>query len=345
MKEIITPEKIERQVQKGLINEKIASELLISLFDKTKNPNIRMSYLNLFGKYLQKIPKNFEFLENILISDQNIQLRSNAAEILIQKFPEEAFESLKWVINNENSPILLQKLFSFIQKIKNKIIITLNEDVARWFESFGDKININSDEARFFLDIETLFSKKQITSKLNDETYSFYKELQTIGEEGKWLLVKDDHIEELKFNFYKWKFLRRYPGQVSSLKKYRDLDLLLSLLIQMGLDTVNNIYLPASIGFLKKLKRIDLSQNYFNNLPESFSNLKKLEYLDLSYNRLNNIPEFFSNFKNLKYLDLRFNNIKKIPSFLKKLTNLNSLAIQGNKIKTIPRFLDSILLK
>lgn len=345
MKNSINPRKIESQVNNGTLSKKNASELLISLFNNEKDPKLRVRYLDLFGRYFQKDLKYFEILENILISDQNAQLRTKAAEILIRNFPVESIKSLIWEINNEKSPIVLQKLFSIIQSSRDSKIKKLKPLVQKWFESFGNKININSKEAEFILETESLFEKKQIISEINEHTYKFYKILHKIeeSEDRNWIKTQNNHILELKFNFYKWKFIRKYPGQLISLKKYRDLDLLLSLLIQMSLKSLNNISLPSSIECLEKLERIDLSQNYFETLPESLGNLKNLKYLDLSYNRLNQIPELLINLKNLKYLDLRFNNIKRVPLFLKDMKKLNSIYLSGNKIRKIPSFLDSIV--
>jgi hypothetical protein len=338
-------EEIRQQVQNGGISKIRASELIISLFEGAQSHKARIEYLRTFRKYLQNDLKTFKLLENVLISDQNPRIRAEAAEILVQEFPERSIKSLKWVINKEKSPIVLQKLVSLVNKNLNSASADLQKYIDRRLEFFAEQLKINEKEAKFILDVEKIFADAKIVSEIDDNTYEFYKGLQKLGINDSWLLVQNNQIVELKLNFYKWRFIRKYPGQLSSLKKYRDLDLLLSLLVQMGLESFNNTYLPSSIENLENLKKLDLSQNYFNTIPISLGRLKKLEYLDLSYNNLEAIPNFLSNLEILQHLDIRFNNIETIPEFLKDMTSLRSLRIIGNKIRNLPEFLEPIILK
>ncbi|MBD3212912.1 MAG: hypothetical protein GF311_09920 [Candidatus Lokiarchaeota archaeon] len=338
-------EEIRQQVLNGGITKFRASELIISLFEEATSHKARIEYLKIFRKYLQNDQKSFKLLENVLISDQSPQLRSEAAEILVQEFPERSVKSLKWVINREKSPLVLQKLVSLISKCLSSSNADLEKYLDRRLDTFAKQLNLNRKEAKFILAIEKVFADAKIISEIDENTYKFYKWLQKLGVNDSWLLVQHNQIIQLKLNFYKWKFIRKYPGQLSSLKKYRDLDLLLSLLVQMGLESFNNTYLPSSIENLANLKKLDLSQNYFKTLPKSLGRLKKLEYLDLSYNNLDSIPNFVSNLENLQHLDLRFNNIETIPDILKDMTSLNSIRINGNKIKNLPEFIEPIILK
>ena len=55
--------------------------------------------------------------------------------------------------------------------------------------------------------------------------------------------------------------------------------------LNRGLEAV-----PAEIGLLTALERLDLSGNYLNDLPTEVSLLQKLEYLDLARNEFSILP-------------------------------------------------------
>ena len=65
--------------------------------------------------------------------------------------------------------------------------------------------------------------------------------------------------------------------------------------------------LPAKIGNLKDLKRLDLSFNFINKLPKSFEKLTQLEHLDLQMNTLKEFPKELLQLPKLKCVDFRRN--------------------------------------
>jgi hypothetical protein len=68
--------------------------------------------------------------------------------------------------------------------------------------------------------------------------------------------------------------------------------------------------LPHSIGNLKMLSTIDLSNCNFNeSIPNSWVSLIQLVYLDMSFNMFSGSIPVFSMAKNLTNLDLSFNNL------------------------------------
>ncbi len=67
--------------------------------------------------------------------------------------------------------------------------------------------------------------------------------------------------------------------------------------------------LPAKIGEMKDLKRLDLSFNFIKKFPKSFIKLTQLEHLDLQMNNFEEFPKELFNFPNLKLVDFRKNQI------------------------------------
>jgi Leucine-rich repeat (LRR) protein len=332
------------KINANRISKENASEVIISLFSGTNDLDFQYNCLKILKNILTISRKNFTFLENLLISDEDPNIKCMSAEILIEKFPEKCLDSLEWELEHEKSPIVLQKLFSLInhstiQKI-NKLCFTVNE----WLSDFGQRLKIEPSEAKFILDLETLFAKKGNALKnLSQDTYKFYSVLSQLENNQHWFLVKEHHLIELKFNYFKWKFLKEYHGKTESLKKYKDLDLLLSLLIQMKGEHRDSIQIPASISNLTYLEKLDISENNLKSLPSSMENLNSLIILDLSGNLFKSVPKALFSLKNLKKLDLSYNKLQKIPSSLINLKKLEEINITGNKIKESPELIKDII--
>lgn len=86
---------------------------------------------------------------------------------------------------------------------------------------------------------------------------------------------------------------------------------------------------------LKNLKKLRLTQLYFNELERVICELHLLEWLDLSQNHLSDLPSAFSNLQNLQYLNLDFCYFKTIPQTVYHLENLQHLSMIGNPIDYI----------
>lgn len=88
---------------------------------------------------------------------------------------------------------------------------------------------------------------------------------------------------------------------------------------------------------------IDLSNDEFSEtkntitlIPEDIKKLKKLKRINLSNNQIHEIREDLSELKNLTHLDLSNNKIKYLPSKVANLPNLVSLFLEGNPFDTLP---------
>jgi internalin A len=110
-------------------------------------------------------------------------------------------------------------------------------------------------------------------------------------------------------------------------------------LVLLYLNQMPLTKLPSSIGKLKKLEVLSLSNNAFpeqriRNFPKSMTNLKNIKNLDLSELRLKKFPQWICSLTALEVLDLRGNEITTLPDCLKKLNHLKEIKSGDNEIPT-----------
>jgi len=92
--------------------------------------------------------------------------------------------------------------------------------------------------------------------------------------------------------------------------------------------------LPASIGNLKNLKKIDLYAARLRFLPNEIGDLTNLEILNLEYSFLRSLPRSIGNLKHLKHLNLsRMHARIALPEEIGNLTSLEDLDVY----ETIPQ--------
>ena len=128
--------------------------------------------------------------------------------------------------------------------------------------------------------------------------------------------------------------------------------------IARSIDAPNNLLtdIPAKIGIMTRLQRLNLRHNYVSKVPNSLCKLKELTFFDLSENklkklpnglfkpplafvaakgnRLKSIPKPLGNSKTLEKVDLSENNIRSVPKNMYKRPLV--LDVSHNRIKTLP---------
>lgn len=103
--------------------------------------------------------------------------------------------------------------------------------------------------------------------------------------------------------------------------------------------------IPDGIGYLKKLRVLDLSGNDFKVLPQSFSGLTNLTEIYLNNeNRMNYTKTLnvIKDLPSLRILHLENDNLKKIPRSLMSLQQIESLYLNNNLFNTFPKKLKEL---
>ena len=100
--------------------------------------------------------------------------------------------------------------------------------------------------------------------------------------------------------------------------------------------------IPADIGKLTSLEKLDIRSNQLKSLPESLGQLTNLRELDVRGNQLTNLPESLGQLTNLRELDARGNQLKSLWEGLGQLTNLRRLDIRSNQLTNLPESLGQL---
>ncbi|CAF1010484.1 unnamed protein product [Rotaria sordida] len=120
--------------------------------------------------------------------------------------------------------------------------------------------------------------------------------------------------------------IERLPREIGYLYRLRILNLDVNALTS----------LPDAICELKYLECLTVSCNKLQTLPLSFKKLIRLESLHLASNHFQAFPLVICQMESLKFLDLSCNQIVILPPTLSKLKYLRTLLLYNNKINEWP---------
>lgn len=313
MKESLTPEKIQKDLSTGDLVRENAVELLISLIEGSDNIEIRVESIKTLENLNVQSEKIFKILENYLISDENAIVRASVAKYIIHNYLEDGLSALRWAIQHERSPMVLNLFFDSMEKFDSPQLKLMKKDLINWNDQFSTKIGVVPQESKFFLDLEVLFAKGKRNYVIDPFSYKHFETLSDIKNGEPWLAIKDRHVEILNFNYFNWKFIKNNTDIVNSLSKLQDLDVYLCSLRKYTHNDVVISSIPESIGSLIYLKKLTLRRNGLKRLPLSLKKLTQLKELDLSYNKLKEIPQFITSLNSLEKLNIKHNIVQSIP--------------------------------
>jgi internalin A len=117
----------------------------------------------------------------------------------------------------------------------------------------------------------------------------------------------------------------------------RVLEALASRATELDLSWLGLTALPESIGELRDVQSLRLSENRLEALPESICQLSQLKSLRLWGNRLRALPESIGQLKRLELLDISRNKLTALPESVGQLTQLRGLYAWSNRLSALPK--------
>ena len=93
---------------------------------------------------------------------------------------------------------------------------------------------------------------------------------------------------------------------------------------------------PADIGQLTSLTKLNLNRNQLTSLPAEIGQLTSLTRLDLFGNQLTSVPAEIGQLTSLEGLDLRYNQLTSVPAEIGQLASLRKLSLGGNQLTSVP---------
>ena len=325
MKEFLIPDKIKNDILAGNLSKDKAAELLISLIEGSDDINTRVNSIKVLENLEFRDERIFKTLENFLVSDEEAILRAAAAEYIILNYLEEGITPLKWVIQHDKSPLVLQVYFNLEMRFEDDKFELITDELQSWRERFASTLGIVPEESSFFFDLEALFAEDKRNYEIDPTSYKYFQDLTDFKGGEPWLLIHNEHVEALNFNYYKWKFIRDNLALIHSFSKLIDLDFYINSLKKYSYKYILISVIPESLGNLTHLKKLILKKNGLEILPHSLKKLTLLKDLDLSHNEFTEIPPLILTLQSLERLNLKHNKIKIIPdSFQLYLASLES---------------------
>lgn len=297
---VLTPKRIYEEIGNSNINKFRAYDLLTSFIENSENEEIRVDSI----RYLEKIgvldEKLFNFLENILISDSNREIRIIAAEFLKNKFLEKSINPFKWVIKHETD---YECIIIAIKSLK--------------------KINSSETKLLLFIQLKSIIKTKYINEQKKIENKKFKRIVKKLVKSKKYDNFTHKELSDILINYIIIKnLIKQYPNVYYELNPQSGLieELDLSDFLEYEVKGVqfgwnNNITSISEIyglKYLNNLKKIDLSNNQIENIMD-LANFKNLTHLILTNNKISKLEnvEIIKSLPNLVYLDLRYNDITK----------------------------------
>jgi leucine-rich repeat protein SHOC2 len=382
----ITPKVIYNQFKLKIKSESESIKDLINLIEKSDILETKIKGIKLLKNFASKSEKEFKFLKRlmnpvpnaeyeypillrIVTTDPSILIKIAAIDVILYKFADIAYESIKSVIMNEKA----LQVNEFVRKA------ILNSDapgIQQIKNEFQDILIIKEIEKLIGQPLRELTNFEVIKKKHYgiQGPHGYIKKGNRITHLG--LLMNSpvqqhdltslpnnigdlNHLEELELTYCQ--HLTNLPEEIGQLKNLRKLVLnyctiLNSLPKNIGylenLETlkISNCYslkrLPPTISKLKKLKVLELTDCWsFISLLKGLEGLDSLEVLNLKNCRsLKYLPESIRGLQNLKEINLeKCGNIEKLPSDIGKIKSLETLKVKSLfHLKEIPNSIGNL---
>ena len=121
----INPFEILSKLENGEITKSSALFYLRSILDNSEDVMMRIDTVEMVGIIKPESAEYFEFLENLLITEKNYQVRGLTAKVIIENYPKRAYKPIQWILEREKDELCLELISKAIGRSSNPNLKTL----------------------------------------------------------------------------------------------------------------------------------------------------------------------------------------------------------------------------
>ncbi len=315
MKLNLTEEEIQRQLANGTMDKSSVCQSLKWIVEHDPNKVNRIRSVEMLSQLDLRESGMYDFLENLMISDTNAHVRNAAVKVLISRFPNRYVKPLKWVIEREDSALILNTILSMLEASNNQDHENLKTQLSNELER---RYGVDPEEAVLLLKIECI-------CKYGNEKGSIDFEYST----------ENGHVSAIAFTVL---FIENFQRIQPYLTTFKNLEAL--SMREIGGDGVF-----TGIGELTSLTVLRIEDSAISDISEiqGLDKLVNLEELQINFTHITEIKGLDDLIK-LKTLNLECNKITEIKG-LENLRNLEELYLGGNPITEIKDLENLVKLK
>ena len=266
----LSPKDIYNEFKSKKLDKVSAADLLVYLIENSVDIENRLNCINTLVKINIQEKKIFTLLENLLISESDIQIKLSASRALKALFGKKALTPLEWALEHVKTfqgSLAISSTITEIDDDKTKIVL-INR-----LKNLQDLKFMNSLKVMF--ETKTIYdlSIKELADILNNYLIIDFLKQKLSNFEYQVIngFVSELDLSNINDNAHSWEIIKVLPDIIINLKKLDKLNLKSS---RVG-------SLPSSVSSLSNLSYLNLSYNLFQELPEDLKALNSLKYLDL----------------------------------------------------------------
>ncbi|MFW9941984.1 MAG: leucine-rich repeat domain-containing protein [Candidatus Thorarchaeota archaeon] len=366
----LTPRAIYENFRNNNIDENKIIDALISLIENVDDIEIRDDCIEILNKLDFKNRKLFKILENILISDENENLRYIAAKIIKSKFKKKALIPFLWAVQHESSYNCLIIMIKTLEELHDdRINTTLIKEIkkaglkidSKALDPFLERSSIGETASHklgeILINYTTLkFIKKKFDKLEFKIEYGFVTELdfskvdnQTIYWRDKCALQDHDdilgiknlnHIKNITFFSLKWIFSNELTfmnslaliNAIEGIKNEFAKNILITQLNDMGFENSTSLR-KATLKINAKFESLSLSK-----LSTILRNLLTIYFIKRKH------PSIKYKIKEGEIVKFQLENTSliTIPEYFINFKALEILVLKRCKLYVMPEFIGAL---
>ena len=133
-----------------------------------------------------------------------------------------------------------------------------------------------------------------------------------------------------------WSKLHGWWPEDSGPEGWRWVTMVDGRVVELVFNRLGLCAVPAEIGQLASLVKLDLSYDWLTSVPAEIGQLTSLTVLGLNDNQLTSVPAEIGQLASLKVLFLWDNRLTSVPAEIGQLTLLTALDLSGNQLTSVP---------